>query len=304
MFDPEKILAFGGLVVGFGFIIFVHELGHFLVAKWVGIRCTQFAIGFGHAMVCWRKGIGLHRGTTEKEFERRVNEYLDGRLQGKFAEQSNQPDSESDDAGETPAGEDKKSKPKYSSQQVDEAATKLGLGETEYRLNWMPLGGYVKMLGQEDMDPAARSDDPRSYNNKSVGARMAVISAGVVMNLIFGLLFFIIAFMAGVAFPPNIVGRVTPNGPAHKVFAIGHDKDKEYLGLRPGDKVIMIDDEPIEDFMDLQMAVGLSRGGTELKFTIVRKGQTLEYMIEPTEGPKQIDGVQWVGIGRPVSVMR
>ena len=59
------IIAFLGLVLGFGFLVFVHELGHFVVAKWVGIKCTQFAIGFGPSIVAWRKGIGFRPGSTE-----------------------------------------------------------------------------------------------------------------------------------------------------------------------------------------------------------------------------------------------
>ena len=64
------------LVLGFGFIIFVHELGHFLVAKWVGIKVTQFAIGFGPSIFAWRKGIGFRAGSTEPEFRRRLNDHL------------------------------------------------------------------------------------------------------------------------------------------------------------------------------------------------------------------------------------
>ena len=60
----------------------------------------------------------------------------------------------------------------------------------------------MKMLGQEDMDPTATSEDPRSFNRKPVWARACVISAGVVMNLIFGMIFLIVAFKAGVELPP------------------------------------------------------------------------------------------------------
>ena len=49
------LIEFIYLVLGFGFLIFVHELGHFAVAKWVGIRCPQFAIGFGKAMFSWHR---------------------------------------------------------------------------------------------------------------------------------------------------------------------------------------------------------------------------------------------------------
>ena len=64
------------LVLGFGFVIFWHELGHFLAAKWVGIRVEQFAVGFGQALLSWRKGIGVRVGTTRPEYEKRIDEHL------------------------------------------------------------------------------------------------------------------------------------------------------------------------------------------------------------------------------------
>lgn len=243
--DMSTIGAFLAMLLGFGFIIFVHELGHFLVAKWVGIKCTQFAICFGHAIFCWRKGIGFRFGSTEPEYRKRI------------------------DAGEDPAN----------------------FGETEYRVNWIPLGGYVKMLGQEDMDPTARSDDPRAYNNKSIGARAAVISAGVIMNMIFALIFFVIAFMAGVAFPPAMVGAVVPGSPAAVAYAQGHDGDAAYLGLQPGDQITHLDSEKIDDFMDLRVAVALASRGQVLELQINREsesGQPLFYRLEPEEGAERL----------------
>src|SRR4051812_23025087 len=147
------------LIFGFGFVIFFHELGHFLAAKWVGIRVEQFAVGFGQALFAWRKGIGWRVGTTTKEYRRRAQNLL---------EKNEKPNPEiSEDASG------------YTDEQINKAADELGLGETEYRLNWIPLGGYVKMLGQDDLKPNATASDPRAYNRKSIGQRMLVVSAGV-----------------------------------------------------------------------------------------------------------------------------
>jgi regulator of sigma E protease len=57
-----QVLSIVALILGFGFVIFIHELGHFLAAKWAGVRVEQFAIGFGQAILCWRKGIGVRVG--------------------------------------------------------------------------------------------------------------------------------------------------------------------------------------------------------------------------------------------------
>ena len=59
-------------IIGFGFLVFVHELGHFLVAKWVGIRATQFAIGFGPAIASFRKGVGFVVGGSEAAYYKRA----------------------------------------------------------------------------------------------------------------------------------------------------------------------------------------------------------------------------------------
>src|SRR5437660_1316074 len=72
-----QILMVALMVFGFGFVVFFHELGHFVAAKWVGIRVEQFAVGFGQALFAWRKGIGWRFGTTTKEFRRRAEELLD-----------------------------------------------------------------------------------------------------------------------------------------------------------------------------------------------------------------------------------
>lgn len=226
-----------GLILGFGFIIFVHELGHFLVAKAVGIKVTQFALGFGHSLLTFRKGLGFRIGATEAEYNRKLA------------------------AGADPSS----------------------LGETEYRLNWMPLGGYVKMVGQDDLDPTSTSTDPRSFSAKPIWARACVVSAGVVMNLIFGVIFFILAFSYGVQFPRAIVGGVDPESPASRALAVGHGEDPGYRGLRAGDRVIAIDGKPVDDFMDLAVNAALARRGSTLSVVVERHGhpEPLTFQITP-----------------------
>src|SRR5437588_1742415 len=171
------------MIFGFGFVVFFRELGHFLAAKWVGIRVEQFAVGFGQALFSWRKGIGWRVGNTQKEYSQRIDDYL---ARNNKVEQPG-----------TAADEQRR-----------EAEKTLGLGETEYRLNWIPLGGYVKMLGQDDLKPNAIADDPRAYNRKTVGQRMIVVSAGVIMNIILAAIGFMVVFLIGFDAPPPVVGRV------------------------------------------------------------------------------------------------
>jgi len=249
------------LILGFGFLIFIHELGHFLAAKWVGIKVTQFAIGFGQSICAWRKGIGLRIGSTEAEYNKRIAD-------------------------------------------LDDEQARQQYGETEYRLNWLPLGGYVKMLGQEDMDPAAQSDDPRSFNKKSVPARALVISAGVVMNLVFGVIFFIVAFMAGVAFPPAVVGDVAPGSPAATTYATGHADDPEFMGLRTGDRVRTVNGGVAEDFMTIAVNTALAAPGEEIDLEIEREGVdgTLLYEMQPVASERS-RGLLSLGIQSPTSLV-
>ncbi len=269
-------LAVAALILGFGFLIFVHELGHFAVAKWVGIRCTQFAIGFGTAMGSWRRGIGFRAGGTEGEYTRRAVAALE-------------------DDGESLEGLSDHAR----NRRIMEKADEMGMGETEYRLNWLPLGGYVKMLGQEDMDPNAQSDDPRAFNRKPVWARAAVISAGVIMNLIFGLIFFIICFQLGVEFPAAQVGGVVPGSPAAAAYARGHDGDGAYLGLQTGDRITHINGNRAQDMADVKIATALGKGGDSVEVTVERDGEPgpLTYDITPVPSPN--DRLLYIGVEQP-----
>lgn len=252
-------------ILGFGFLVFVHELGHFLVAKWVGIRATQFAIGFGHSILSWRKGLGFRTGSTEPEYRRRAAELLasEGVDPEKLDEQ-------------------------HREAKLYEAGDRLGLGETEYRLNWVPLGGYVKMLGQEDLDPGARSPDPRAYNSKPIWARMCVISAGVVMNVIFGMIFLVIAFRIGVNFPAAVVGGTMDDAPADVVYAQGHQDDPAYRGLRVGDHITAIDGRRVVDMLDVRINTALASDTKALDFEVRRPGydEPLHYHIVPRPDPE------------------
>src|SRR5829696_8702853 len=73
----SQVPSFLLLLLGFGFVVFWHELGHFLAAKWAGVKVEQFAVGFGHALLAYRKGLGVRVGTTAKEFKKRLETWLD-----------------------------------------------------------------------------------------------------------------------------------------------------------------------------------------------------------------------------------
>lgn len=216
------------VVIGFSIIIFVHELGHFLAAKWVGVRVDRFAVGFGPRLFGWRRGEGLTFGT----------------------------------------------RPEWSREEL----ARRGYGETDYCVKALPVGGYVKMLGQEDIviDDATGDvrlgNDPRSFTNRTVGQRMIVVSAGVVFNVLFAAVLLVLVFMIGKNLPSPVIGLVPPDSTAQgKVL--------------PGDRVLAINGQRIRSFMDIRQAAALTDG--PLRLRIERDGKLLpeEVVIEPERDP-------------------
>jgi regulator of sigma E protease len=209
----RNIGVFGNIllvVLGFGAVVLVHEFGHFLVAKLSGVKVEAFSIGFPPAL------LGIQR--TEKGY--RI------RLFPKFSEK----EGESED---------------------DRVSFLIGkggkAGETEYRIGAIPAGGFVKMLGQDDIGPVKDSDDPHSYANKPVSTRMAILAMGVTFNVISAMLIFMIVFLVGIKLPPAVVGGVIPGSPA------------ALAGLKAGDEIIEIAGKNENlDFSNIQIAAALS----------------------------------------------
>lgn len=132
------------------------------------------------------------------------------------------------------------------------------------------------MLGQDDMDPNQMTsdeiaEDPRSYSAKNVWQRMAIISAGVIMNVITGSLFFGLAYWNGVNETVPMVGAVTPGMPA---FA---------AGLQPGDQIEFMDGEPVHSFQNVMENIIISEG--EIDFSGKRAdGTPFDISVTPSQG--------------------
>lgn len=149
-------------------------------------------------------------------------------------------------------------------------------GETEYALSALPFGGYVKMLGQDDMDPNQMTsneiaENPRAYSSKKVWQRMAIISAGVIMNVLTGFLFFATAYWFGVVEQKQMIGSVEPGSPAW------------VNGIRPGDTIDRIDGKEIHKFSEINRAVVLSSGSLRVEGTRA-DGSTFDTVIQPKKG--------------------
>lgn len=137
-------------------------------------------------------------------------------------------------------------------------------GETEYRLSAIPLGGYVKLAGENPDEEV--SDDPRHFMNQKPGVRALVLVAGVTMNVILGIALFALAFQLGYPVGLPEIGDVRPGGPADRA------------GLRAGDVVVEINGRSPVDAEDLHMAQVLAKPGKSARLTIRRPG-----VAEPIE---------------------
>ena len=163
-------------------------------------------------------------------------------------------------------------------------------GDTEYALSLIPFGGYVKMLGQDDMDPSQLSseeiaEDPRSYSAKSVSQRMAIISAGVIMNIGTGILFFAFAFRGGVDASPPTVGRVIVGKPGWQE------------GIKTGDTITRLNGHNVRSFRDILRFTTLSRGNLHIEG--VRPDQsTFDIKLEPNREKLR----RMIGIGPAAAV--
>ncbi|HVJ80481.1 MAG TPA: RIP metalloprotease RseP, partial [Planctomycetia bacterium] len=145
--------------------------------------------------------------------------------------------------------------------------------ETEYAICWIPFGGYVKFRGQTDTPEIEITDnDPRSYQVKSVGWRMTIMTAGVAMNLVYGFFLYIAANLVGVPFNPAVIGASFPKQPAWEA------------GIREGDKLISINGVLRDDFDDIRRQVTLTDPRAEtVVFVMERDGKRIDFDVRPVK---------------------
>lgn len=201
-------------LVMLGLLVFVHELGHFMVAKWAGIHVETFSLGFGR-----------------KLFGKRI-------------------------------------------------------GDTEYRVSALPLGGYVRMAGQSDMPQEVDGEevvmeeweknvpDDQRFTAKSPGVRAAVLFAGPFMNAMFGMALYPIVLMMGQMVPASTmdtrIGEPIEDAPAIEA------------GFMLGDKILSIEGNPVNTWEDIVIAIALKKE-TEIDVEIDRQGETLHIPVTPVD---------------------
>lgn len=253
-------------VVALGVVIFVHELGHFLAARACGVKCEKFYVGFDFfGISLWKKKWG-------------DTVYGIGSFPlGGYVKMLGQDDNPAAIAKE--AERSKAASSADSATESDSAGSPATPGESS----------AAESSASESTAPEASQLDPQSYLAKSVPQRMLIISAGVIFNLLSGAVFAAIAYGLGVEYNPCIVGGMMPGEAAWQA------------GLRPGDVIVQIGEEPMEqplEFRDLQSKVVLGGSSTELRFRVRRGDETIDYMLRPKR--EETAGRPLIGVISPM----
>ena len=145
------------------------------------------------------------------------------------------------------------------------------VGETEYLVSAFPLGGYVKMVGEDPEQEVQEVDNERSFSNQSLTKRFAIVAAGPVFNFILSILVFTLIFVFfGMPVLTTQIGSVESNSPA------------ERAGLQKGDRILSIGTRPIEKWEDLSMQIKES-GGKSLVLRVERDGRQMDISVQPIE---------------------
>ncbi|MGD0793350.1 MAG: RIP metalloprotease RseP, partial [Terriglobales bacterium] len=200
-----------GIVLGF--MILIHEFGHYAAAKYFGVRVEVFSIGFGKRLLGFTKG------------------------------------------------------------------------ETDYRISAIPLGGYVKMSGENPMDD--RTGDPGEFLSHPRWQRFIVALAGPAMNIMLAIALLTGVYMVHYEYPavldePAVVGWVNPDTPAEKA------------GIQKGDKIVRVEDIENPNWEQVDVKAALSPN-QPLKFGIERDGKVVEKVLVPEPfGPNQYGDIGWV----------
>ncbi|WP_373998542.1 RIP metalloprotease RseP [Bdellovibrio bacteriovorus] len=221
-------------VILLGILIFVHELGHFLVARWCGVRVEVFSLGFGKKLLKYKKG------------------------------------------------------------------------DTTYALSLIPLGGYVKMFGEQPGDNISEEDKKHSFTHKNVWQRIAVVIAGPLMNFFFAVLIFFAVALIGEDAKTPVVGDVAQNTPAYAA------------GFRSGDKIVSINETQVNTWEDLQRALSLKenhnlhidvvvqREGSEetTKIATDAKAEPNPNVLSSYEYVASVDGLTPYSAGTTIGVLQ
>jgi len=277
------------VAAGLGLVIFVHELGHFVAAKACGVKCEKFYIGFDIPIKIGPVALP----TTLCKFRWGETEYGVGILPlGGYVKMLGQDDNPSRQAEENERIKVRKKQPDT---QEQPAVVSSVDSKTERAEASVDSEGAAAETAKGENDQEEQVElDPRSYPARPVWQRMIIISAGVIMNLVFAVVFAAIAYRMGVSYTPCIIGGTAPGSPAWT------------RGIDPGDKFLQIGrdgqpDEQLRHYKDLLPNIMLNLKDRVMDFLIRRRGQSTAewYSMRPSDRLKNVTKRAMLGVRPP-----
>jgi regulator of sigma E protease len=273
--QPSSYLAILMMAAGLGVLIFVHEFGHFAVAKLCGVKCEKFYLGFDipigkllASLLRLEKEVtlfGVPIPSSIVKFRWGETVYGIGILPlGGYVKMLGQDDNPAAAARE-------RERSMIQKEHVAAAATVEELAaDADGKESTAPTSESNGGEGEEEFVL-----DPRSYQAKSVPQRMAIISAGVIMNLLTAPLFATAAYLMGVDYLPCVVGTVVPGGAAYQA------------GMQPGDRILQLGGhdsryEHTRFDWDLRQGMAMLNEGDSLQLLVRHPdGKTEKLTIQP-----------------------
>ncbi len=268
------------VAIALGLVIFVHELGHFAVAKWCGVKCEKFYLGFDFF------------GLKLLKFQRGETEYGIGIVPlGGYVKMLGQEDNPARLREEIEQGKKRQEQPEEAGRSAASGAAPEGEPLEGSGPEGEPPAGEPAEAAEPPPTPAhvAVAEnalyDPRSYLSKSVPQRMAIISAGVVMNVVFAFVCAVVAYSIGVRQIESGVGGLIAGEAGWQA------------GFEVGDRITAINDRPVKAFRELREAVALGDAEQEIVFTVERFG--VDEPIELRTRPDLDRGRPTIGVTNP-----
>lgn len=255
------VLTIFVLLVIFGLLVFVHELGHFTVARRNGVKVTEFGLGFPPRMV-GVQFIGEEDRLSSKNGRWRI---IWGEVDG----------------------DDKNEKADLS-----EAHEKRMAGGTIYSINWIPIGGFVKIKGED----GGFQDDSDSFSSKSPWVKFKILFAGVAMNFISAWLIIAVILMAGAPEISNEEANVS--GAKIQIVEVIAGSPAEEMGLKTGDEIVVT--QNYQNISQFQSYIKEHRG--ESTDILIRRGQEVKKMTGiPRMEASANEGALGIGLAQVVN---
>lgn len=231
-------------------LIFVHELGHFMTARRLGVRADEFGFGFPP------RAIGFYKNKNGK-WQRVVGSKTYESLE------------QSTDTKKIPAP-----------------------GSTIYSLNWLPIGGFVKIKGEN----GDGENDPDSFAAKKIWKRVIILAAGVIMNILLAWVIFSIGYMLGLPQATAELGsKAIISEQRVAVIDVLPGSPAENAGLKAGDLISRINGEAVATEIDVQKIIG-TRGGQETEVIVSNNGEDRMLKVTPAANLSGAEGRAAIGV--------